>query len=249
MQTRNYAQTNLQLYAELKELGYSAEQFEEVDRAYQLAILLFTGRYRSNGKVFLAHLVGTASILARHGAAPAVVLAGLLHAAYLQGEFGDGRFGVNYFRRRKVRKYVSQEVETLLQAYFRLPWNYQTLLNIKENFDNLSPLKRKVILVRIANDMEDHLDLGMQYSRKKDLDFHQVKEKKDVLIQIAGQLGADDLAAELAALYALEDSAEVPEALLGKRNSSFTVGPASHRYRLELRVLKYMLVPYRYFTS
>ena len=94
------AQTNLQLNNQLAAAGFKVHEIQAVDLAYGAAIRLFTGRYRANGKPFSAHLVGTASILARHGASMDVIVAGLFHAAYLQGEFGSGKPGASPQRRR-----------------------------------------------------------------------------------------------------------------------------------------------------
>ena len=58
----SYAQTNLQLYTQLSDIEYSQEARGQVLRAYELALQLFSGHYRANGKPFIAHLVGTASI-------------------------------------------------------------------------------------------------------------------------------------------------------------------------------------------
>src|SRR5215469_10044102 len=74
-----YAQTNIQLYNQLAELGYTAEDARRVHRAYGLAMQLFTGSYRGSGRPFLSHLVGTASVLASVRAPIEVVTAGLLH--------------------------------------------------------------------------------------------------------------------------------------------------------------------------
>src|SRR5687767_15961282 len=101
-----YAQTNLQLYTQLRRAGYTAEQLVPVRAGYDLAMQLFSASFRGSGKPLLAHLVGTASILAAIGQSRDIVLAGLLHAAYALGDFGDGRFGVSEAKRERVRKAV-----------------------------------------------------------------------------------------------------------------------------------------------
>ena len=75
------AQTNLALYQQLHDLGYTPEKLADIREAYELATALFAGRFRPCGRPFTAHLVGTASVLAKLGAPAAVVAAGLLHAA------------------------------------------------------------------------------------------------------------------------------------------------------------------------
>lgn len=227
-----YAQTNLQLYAQLRGRGCSEDQLLCVRRAYEVAVSLFTGRLRANGKPFLAHLVGTASILATHGAPIPVVAAGLLHAAYLQGEFGDWRARITTARRRKLCQAVGDEVEKLIAQYTDFPRN-QGLMAIQDHIDALSPEQQSVILIRLANDLEDHLDLGMLYSSKQD---RVDQSQRDALVTIANQLGYRELAQDLAAVYADHDAASVSDALRTDRNSSYTVAPASHRRRLSLVV-------------
>ena len=88
-----YAQTNIQLFNQLQREGYGAADLEAVARAYDLAIALTTGRFRASGKTFIAHLVGTAGILGSLKAPGPLVVAGLLHAAYAAGDFGDDQSG------------------------------------------------------------------------------------------------------------------------------------------------------------
>ena len=74
-----YAQTNIQLYRQLAELGYPSTDVSRVHRGHSLAMKLFTGLFRGSGRPFLAHLVGTASVLASVRVPIEVVTAGLLH--------------------------------------------------------------------------------------------------------------------------------------------------------------------------
>src|SRR5688572_20530292 len=75
----SYAQTNIQLFNQLRGDGYSKADLGLVRDAYELAMLLFSGRFQPSGKSFIAHVVGTASILAWHRLPAPVVAAGLLH--------------------------------------------------------------------------------------------------------------------------------------------------------------------------
>jgi (p)ppGpp synthase/HD superfamily hydrolase len=56
------AQTNLQLDRQLDRVGWPVDDRVRVAAAYDLAARLFTGQYRPNGKTFVAHVCGTASI-------------------------------------------------------------------------------------------------------------------------------------------------------------------------------------------
>jgi len=82
------AQTNLGLYKQAHAAGYARGELVWLRDCYEFATSLFTGHLRASGKPFLSHLVGTASTLAALGAPAVAVGAGLLHAAYSDGDFG-----------------------------------------------------------------------------------------------------------------------------------------------------------------
>src|SRR5207247_3257336 len=86
-----YAQTNLQLYNQLGGAGFSVADLGLVRVAYELATVLFAGRFQPSGKSFIAHVVGTASILASLRLPARVVAAGRLHHVFVNGVFGAGR--------------------------------------------------------------------------------------------------------------------------------------------------------------
>ena len=65
-----FAQTNIQLLNQMYDLGYDEQEIAAVGKSYELAMILFTGRFRGSGKTFIAHLVGTASILVSVRVAP-----------------------------------------------------------------------------------------------------------------------------------------------------------------------------------
>jgi (p)ppGpp synthase/HD superfamily hydrolase len=101
-----YAQTNLQLYRQLAGEGYAAAEIESVAGAYEVGLRLFPGTYRGSGKPFLAHLVGTASVLASLHQRTPLVVTGLLHAVYTHGEFGNGWRGMSAPKRAEIRRAV-----------------------------------------------------------------------------------------------------------------------------------------------
>jgi hypothetical protein len=87
IQTRSYAQTNIQLFNQLHcNRYYSDTDLKSICNAYSFARKLFAGLVRGSGKPFMCHLVGTASILASLNAPIQVVTAGLLHASYIYGQ-------------------------------------------------------------------------------------------------------------------------------------------------------------------
>src|SRR5690348_15752592 len=122
-----YAQTNLQLYAQLRRCGADASDLALVRRGYGLAMHLCPASFRGSGKPLLAHLVGTASILASIRQPARVITAGLLHAVYVFGDFGDASRGSGDSRRARVKEAVGIEVEDLIFRYTHFDWNASTI--------------------------------------------------------------------------------------------------------------------------
>jgi hypothetical protein len=113
--SRDYSQTNVQLYEQLVAAGFQLEELQTVKKAYGLAQKLFSAKFRGSGRPFLAHLVGTASILVRYGASLDVIVAGLLHSAYDFGDFGSGMGGITAAKRRLLVSEVGSRSEALIQ--------------------------------------------------------------------------------------------------------------------------------------
>jgi hypothetical protein len=163
------AQTNLQLYRQLRLMAYTEQDIAEIARAYQLAVTAFTGLYRVSGKAFLSHLVGTAGLLASRRAPLALVQAGLLHAIYMNGDLGFQPGMRQSARKREyVRKLVGEEVEVLISEYDALRWTPDTIRRYKQQYAMLSPTQKDTVLIRLANVYEDFMDEGMcqENSRK-----------------------------------------------------------------------------------
>lgn len=215
------AQTNLRLYWDLVEQGWSDEDLGRARRAYDLALELFSARFRGNGKPFLCHLVGTADLLLRSGAPQTMVLAGLLHAAYLQGDFGMGRTGVTRARRRRVRRDVGPDVEFLVHAYSVVPWEPRAILDRIATDGEPDTLERRVVRMRLANELEECLDGGRAFSGKGSA------VQFDDLIGLARVLGYPEMGEALERVVAEGRVAEIPDSLRRTRSGSFERLPAS----------------------
>jgi len=107
----SYAQTNIQLFNQLRREGYSNTDLSLVRDAYELAMVLYSCRFLPSGRPFIAHVVRTASILAALHLSAQVVAAGLLHNAYGTGDFGDGSGGISTAKRALISRVLSPEVE------------------------------------------------------------------------------------------------------------------------------------------
>jgi (p)ppGpp synthase/HD superfamily hydrolase len=209
-----YAQTNVQLFNQLRSEGYSKKDRERVREAYEFAMRLFTGLFLPSGKTFIDHLVGTASILASLHVPIEVVIASLIHAAYLHGDFGGARKGISEVKRKQVRDAVGEEVEGYVARYDRTPLNWETIAMLRDTLAELSPIDRNVLLMCLANELEHNLDLGgLYYVRsEKEQKWHQqhIERFAPIMVDMAGKLGFPSLSAEMARVFNNIILAQVP---------------------------------------
>ena len=226
-----FAQTNIQLFNQMYDLGYDEPEIAAVKKSYELAITLFTGRFRGSGKTFIAHLIGTASILASIRSAPPVIAAGLLHAAYDSGDFGDGNQGVSPAKQDYVRSTVGAHVEEYIAGYNELKWNQEVARSLYAELNTLSQLERDVVLIRLANELEDYLDLGILFcGNKKRAQGGYLDSGGNILCDIAKELGFPELADVLKTEFEKVEAASKQErfAITGNRDFSFLAAPLSY---------------------
>jgi (p)ppGpp synthase/HD superfamily hydrolase len=209
----NAAQTNLQLYAQLAERGFAGSDLAALRRAYDLATSLFAGVYRASGKPFVAHLVGTASLLAAQGAPARLVTAGLLHSAYSHGDFGDGPRGRTRRRAARLAAAVGEEVEGLIARYEAFPWKTSDA-NPRSGWPaSLGPLDRDVLTMRLANELEELLDFDILYSEDAEARREEAVRELPTWIRWAIGLSADGIARELEEIRTRLGAHRPPDAL------------------------------------
>ncbi len=224
----SYAQTNLQLFNQMRAAGYVDADLRTVRTAYDLATRLFTAKFRGSGKPLLSHLVGTASVLCAVRAPAPVLAAAVLHAAYIFGEFGDGRRGMTPAKRDAVRMAVGPEIEDLVARYEELEWTDPAIKALHARVDPLSKAERDVLLIRLANELEDHLDLGVLYcgnaQHRRDL----IGSSLNVCIDLANRIGEPVLGSELRRVFDEVLSSEVPEDLRHPNDYTYLLPPNSY---------------------
>ena len=234
---RIFAQTNIQLLNQLRRLDYSENEMLLVHQGYTLAMQIFSGQYRPSGKPFICHLVGTASILADQRASIELVAAGLLHAAYTYGEFGSGYKSNSAAKRDQVRRSIGEKAEELVSKYAQYAWDRQVVLVLPDqDFDQLTDISRGVLLLRLANELEEHLDLGAVYCddaerRKQAIDSYLVK-----LVDVAHKLHYDDLGSLFRDAFHECMSENVGGFPKIGTQASFSLAPLSYRLRLGARI-------------
>jgi (p)ppGpp synthase/HD superfamily hydrolase len=231
------AQTNIQLYNQLREAGRSSAELVTLHRAYEFLSKLYPGYYQADGKPFVAHGVGVASILAWLDQPTDIVAVGLLHNVYGNADFGDGRApGVTPARARLVRRAVGETVEELLERFRGLRIRADTLEQIRRSLPQLADTDRRLILVELADHLEKYVDLGVLYFG--DHDWVQTERIGPDLVALANELGEPRLAEMLTSALAEAAAAEVPPELRPSDGRSFLKleVPRSCRRRLLPRV-------------
>ncbi len=227
----SYAQTNLQLFNQMRAAGYGDADLRAVRGAYDLGTRLFTAKFRGSGKPLLSHLVGTASILCAVKAPAPLLAAAVLHAAYIFGEFGDGRRGMTPAKREVVRRAVGDEIEDLVARYEELEWTAPTIAALHARVEPLGPKERDVLLIRLANELEDHLDLGVLYcgnaQHRRDL----IGSSLRLCIDLANRIGEPAVAAELERVFNEVLTADVPESLRHPNDYTYLLPPESYMVR------------------
>ena len=232
-----YARTNVQLYNQLAREGYAEADVALAAAAYRLAVPLFAAALRPAGQPFLGHLVATASILASLRAPIEVVAAGLLHSTYTHGEFGNGWLKMTADRRALVRAHVGDTVETLVARYTTLPWITQTTpTELVQRFDELDQLDRIVLLMRLVNELDEHLDLNAVHCADAERRQHEAGSTLLPCVTLAERLGEPELAAELAQAFKETVAAPLRDHLSEPATRSFLAPPLSHAPRLKVRL-------------
>jgi (p)ppGpp synthase/HD superfamily hydrolase len=235
-----YAQTNLQLYAQLRRAGVDESDLALVRSGYDLSMHLCPASFRGSGKPLLAHLVGTASILASLGQPARVITAGLLHAIYVFGDFGDARCGSSEERRQRVRAAVGTEVEELIARYTHFDWNSKTIPVIRDKVASLSAIDREVLIIRLANELEDHLDCGVLYCGNGEQRRAYIRSPLNQSVDMARVLGQPKLAQALEEAFQETLQADLPASLRNPQDYTFVQPPLSHRPRLKVAVRRYL---------
>jgi (p)ppGpp synthase/HD superfamily hydrolase len=229
------ARTYPQFAVQMAELDWPASELRLIRAAYDLAVTLFAGAERGSGASFVDHLVGTASAAVIGGGTATVAAAGLLHAAYEQGDFGDGRPSPSRAHRQRVVDAVGSEVEDLVYRYHRLGWSPEVVRGELDRADAIADAHRTVLLLRIANQVDDTLDGGIVVSGKQTMSVH-LPDVRGQVAELAERLGLGDLAVVARRELTAVPPTVPPELVLGGGGSRTRL-PLSARQRWSWRLL------------
>ena len=233
----SYAQTIIQLFNQLRSEGYSKRESGFILKTYEFAMRLFSGHFLPSGKPLFDHLVGTASILASLRVPVELVAAGLIHAAYLHGNFGGIRKGISEVTRRQVRNAVGEKVEEYVVRYERMVWGPETIPALCDALDGMDVIDREVLLIHLANELEHNLDLGGLYFARDENQQrgrrHYVESYGPMIMGMAEKLGFRSLSTGMANVFGNMTAVEIPiePGMTDAHDSGYLVVPRSYRER------------------
>jgi hypothetical protein len=233
------AQTNLQLYNQLLRLDYSHGNLGELRATYEFAQELFSGLFRPSGKTFIAHLVGTASLLADCLVDIEVLKAGLMHAAYVGGDFGDSKKGPSKSKRDQLINVIGPRAEKIVHEYTQLAWPPIDVNSFRLLASSKDSVSRDVSLVRLANELEEYIDLGVCYCHehaRQRIVLDPVLQ--DTLMDMARMLNQPILEAALEQVFQNASHANVPDVARSQQTSdkSILIPPRTYQKVMQMIV-------------
>jgi hypothetical protein len=143
------AQTNLELYEQAIYRGYSREQCRRLSEAYIFALRQVFSLARGSGKPFIAHLVGTSSLVMESGCPEDWVIGALLHALY------QHRVPFEYGLAPEERRHVlanqfGDAVDELVHRYTSFESE-----DLRAFTDVSTAVEADVLTLRLADELED----------------------------------------------------------------------------------------------
>jgi hypothetical protein len=218
---RAFALTYPQLMHQAVALGLGERDLLRLRRAHELAQGLTDGLYRKQSVPFLCHLIRTASIALAEAPSTDVVVASLLHAVYFLHLFeGSRRRGPRRADREFLRAQIGSTAEELITAYGAISWHDAGVLEAyAADLEAQSPRTRDLLLMALANELEDHLDAGEAYAAP-------AVEAPDprhasACLALAEGMGHRELADDLCEAFALCRSSVVIPSLRTGRTGSY----------------------------
>ena len=162
-------QTRSDLLDAAIERGYVRSELTLIANAYHIAHVLMNGGYRPCGRPFIAHLVGTASVLVRYGFHAEIVAAGLLHAAYTHcPSHRDGPAGaINAVS--ALLGGPGSALERRVRAYSIREKNAARNANAIAVDSKLTVMDAELIAIAAANEVDMHVSREVRYSGRTDV--------------------------------------------------------------------------------
>jgi (p)ppGpp synthase/HD superfamily hydrolase len=225
------AQTHLQLFQQMRSKGYSEAELARVAQAYLVAAKLFANRFRPCGRPFVAHLVGASAVLVWLKVPIHMVVAEMLHAAYQEGDFPNSLEGMTPRKRKELSTAIGAEAEALVAAYTVGSRSLTGLLASHARFNEMSPLERDILLMQLANELDDYRDFAGNHAANADERIAAIRQCGQHQVEMAEWLGRPELAQALRETYADSIAAVAPRPFVSLFANGYAILPASCRIR------------------
>jgi len=232
------AQTNVQLFNQLRLQNRSLTELELIHRAYDLATRLYSGCFQADGKPFVSHVVGVASALAQLDMPAEIVAAGCIHNVYGNGNFGDGlKNTATKYRRKLVRDSVSPEVEECIYRFRELRLE-KNLPKFCEGLDKLDKRDQQLIVMDLADILDKYAYLGVLYFGDNRWVNRFALQNKDTLIKLANDLGYPQMGTALEDAFITATTEQIPEVLKSEPNWKYLrlIVPESYHLSMKIRL-------------
>lgn len=219
---RSFAITYPQLMNQALGAGLAPDELVRLARAHELAQGLYDGLYRKHRVPFLCHGIRTASIALAESRSLEVVIASMLHAVYFLHVFaGSDRRGPRSSDRTFLRERIGEAAEMRVARYGELPWDEpEALRGYVRDASRHPPLTRDLLWMKLANELEDHLDAAAAYTAPQGLPGARVPFAADY-VALAEALGHHELAGELQQALERCGATDVPPALRSRHRGSY----------------------------
>ncbi len=238
------AQTTVQLFEQLRQQQCGDAELYRVRGGCALALQLFAGRMHACGKPYLAHCTAAASTTAALGADTDLILAALVHGAYMWGDFG-GRRVLLRSKRPYLRRHLGDTVERYVLAFHRLPWGLGALAEVRGRLESLDAMMRSTVLLRLVSDLDNLRDGAILYRGDAEQARETMRRRGPLLVELAERLGYPPLARALAAEVAKTLDRSVPAELRSTFRRGALIAPASARLRAGAAVSRFVAASLR----
>ena len=157
-----------------------------------------------------------------------VVIAGMLHGVYLLDRFeGSRRRKPQSADRAYLQREIGQNVEALVWGYAHLGWHNREVIEAHlANFDSYGTDKQSMLVLQLANELEDYLDLAMLYVGRFPYCQH-IEKYGDLCVEMAVRLGLPTLGQALRTAYDATLSHRLPKVVIRDHKSAYEL-PRRH---------------------
>lgn len=218
----SYALTYPQLMNQALSRDLPETDLLQLRRGHEFVQAFADGIYRAQGVPLLNHLVRTASILLAERQPIEVVLGGMLHAVYILAYFDEStRQRPRQSHRTHVRNEFGAEVDKLIEEYRRISWYGADKINQhRQRLDDYPERMRSALILRLANDLEDSLDLALAYTGT-DRAQRRLEACVGDSTALAQAMSLHKIAADLQACNEIQRARELPDFLVLDRRSGY----------------------------